>query len=306
MLIQFLRALIGKPNKKETDNTIPLHGRFKRAMVYTCIAFFIIAVVFVSFTYNGKRQAGLIEVSSSTFLFIIFLHILKIVIPQSSGKIITVLSVIIAVILIYANYSLQKNKNSEYTFKELLVGDLLIKKLTGKEKEIPEPILTKKLKDVIPGEFTQTKTEKSTIESSFEKPEKDLMGKPVTLPLDKLSNVSIRKEKVHSFGIPKETMNYKLEIANSEGLKLDRARIITEIFEFRFDKFNEQILGPHIPKPLYLPSEEKVVHDRLYRTIYGKPELPAATLESETQTAQPEEHVLDKPAKQVIEKLQIH
>jgi len=30
MLIQFLRALIGKPDKKETGNPIPSHQRFKR------------------------------------------------------------------------------------------------------------------------------------------------------------------------------------------------------------------------------------------------------------------------------------
>ena len=164
--MQFFKALTGK-SKKKADNSMPSHGRFESAMMYTCIAFFVIAVVFVSFTYSGKWQAGLIEVSSSAFLFVIFLHILKIIIPQSSGRIITALSVIIAVMLIYVNYSLQSNKHKEYTFKELLVGDLLVKKLIGTHVELPDELLAKRLQDVIPGQFAQTKTEKDTIESPF-------------------------------------------------------------------------------------------------------------------------------------------
>jgi hypothetical protein len=77
-------------------------------------------VVFAGLTYSGKWQAGLIEIGCSAFLFVIFLHVLKIIIPQFSGKILTALSIIIAVILIYANYSLQRNQHQEYTFKELL------------------------------------------------------------------------------------------------------------------------------------------------------------------------------------------
>ncbi len=56
-------------SKKKTDNATPSHGRFNRITIYTTITFFIIAVIFVSFTYNGKWQAGLIEVGSSAFLF---------------------------------------------------------------------------------------------------------------------------------------------------------------------------------------------------------------------------------------------
>ena len=81
--------------------------------------------------------------------------------------------------------------------------------------------LAKRLKNVIPGSVFQTKTEKDTIESTFEKPEKDLMGEPVTLPIDKLSTVSIsiHKGRIHSFYVPEETINYKLEVADKEGLK---------------------------------------------------------------------------------------
>jgi hypothetical protein len=282
----------------KADNSIPSHGKFERAIVYTCIAFFVIAMIFVSFTYSGKWQAGLIEVGCSVFLFVIFLHILKIIIPQSSGKIITALSVIIVVMLIYANYSLQRNKHKEYTFKELLVGDLLVKKLIGTHEELSDKLLAKRLQDVIPGEFAQTKTEKDTIESPFEKPEKVLLGKPVTLPLDKPISVSVRKEAQHPLGIPEETVNYKFEVAKNEGLRVDRARAVMAGFVVRLDKFNEQISGPHTPDSLCLPSEAGILNSRLYRTIYGKPELPVDISESEMHQALPEEDVVEDAGKQ--------
>ena len=304
-LMHLFKAIFGQ-SKKKTDNPTSSHGRFNRIMIYTCIAFFVIAVVFVSFTYNGKWQAGLIEVGSATFLFVIFLHILKIIIPQSSGKIITTLSILIAAMLIYANLSLQRNKNKEYSFNELLVGDLLVKKLVGKHEELPDEQLAKRLKNVIPGSVTQTKTEKDTIESTFEKPEKDLMGEPVTLPTDKLSTVSIpiHKAKKHSFYVPEEAINYKLEVADKEGLRLSRARIATAGFAVQPYKPDEQVSGMHTPAPLYLPPKKEIDYSSLQRAIYSKPEQPSATSESEMQPALSEEHIEDKTGKQVEEKLQ--
>ena len=304
-LMHLFKAIFGQ-SKKKTDNSTSSHGRFNRIMIYTCIAFFVIAVVFVSFTYNGKWQAGLIEVGSATFLFVIFLHILKIIIPQSSGKIITTLSILIAAMLIYANLSLQRNKNKEYSFNELLVGDLLVKKLVGKHEELPDEQLAKRLKNVIPGSVTQTKTEKDTIESTFEKPEKDLMGEPVTLPTDKLSTVSIpiHKAKKHSFYVPEEAINYKLEVADKEGLRLSRARIATAGFAVQPYKPDEQVSGMHTPAPLYLPPEKKIDYSSLQRAIYSKPEQPSATSESKMQPALSEEYIEDKTGKQVEEKLQ--
>jgi hypothetical protein len=260
--------------------------------------------VFVGLTYSGKWQAGLIEVGCSAFLFVIFLHILKIITPQSSGKIVTALSVIIVVMLVYANYSLQRNEHKEYTFKELLVGDLLVKKLIGTHEELPDELLSKRLEDVIPGEFAQTKTEKDTIESPFEKPEKILMGKPVPLPLDKPVSVSVRKERLHPLGMPEDAISYKLSVANNEKLRIDRARAITAGFVVWRDKFNEQVSGPYTSDSLCLPSKVKIVNDSLSRTIYDKTELPTAILEPEIQTALPEEDVVEEAGKQVEGKLQ--
>ena len=276
----------------------------KRAMLYACITFFVIAVVFVGLTYSGKWQAGLIEVGCSVFLFVIFLHILKIITPQSSGKIVTALSVIIVVMLIYANYSLQRNEHKEYTFKELLVGDLLVKKLIGTQEGLPDELLSKRLDGVIPGEFAQTKTEKDTIESTFEKPERVLMGKPVALPLDKPISVSVRKEKLHPLDTPEEATNYKLKVAENEGLRADRARAVTAGFVVRLDKFNEQVSGLYASDTLCLPLEVKITNDSFSRTIYDKTELPTAILKPEIQTALPEEGVVEEAGKEVEEKLQ--
>ena len=301
-LMHLFKAIFGQSK----NNPASPQGRFSRIILYSCIAFFVIAVIFVSFTYNGKWQAGLIEVGGSIFLFVIFLHILKIIIPQSSGTIITTLSILIAAMLIYANLSLQRNKHEEYTFNELLVGDLLVKKFVGKNEELPDEQLAKRLKNVIPGSVFQTKTEKDTIESTFEKPEKDLMGEPVTLPIDKLSTVSIsiHKGRIHSFYVPEETTNYKLEVAGEEGLKRSRAKIATAGFTNQPYKPDEQVSGMHSPAPLYLPPEKKINYSLLQRTIYSKPEQPAATLETEMQPDLSEEHIENKTDKQVEEKLQ--
>ncbi len=299
------KAIFGQ-TKNKSDNPTPSQGRFSKIILYSCIAFFVIAVIFVGFTYYGKWQAGLIEVGSATCLFVIFLHILKIIIPQSSGKIITTLSILIAAMLIYANLSLQRNKDKEYTFNELLVGDLLVKKLAGKQEELPDQQLAKRIKNIVPGSVFQTKTEKDTFESTFEKPEKDLMGEPVTLPIDKLSTVSIsiQKGEKHSFYIPEETINYKLEVAGKEDLKLSRARITTSGFAVQPYKPDEQVSGMHSPAPLYLPPEGKIDYSLLQRTIYSKPEQPSAVTELEMQPALSEEHIENKTDKQVEEKLQ--
>ncbi len=299
------KTLFGQ-SKKKTDNSIPSQGRFDRIIIYTTITFFVIAVVFVSFTYYGKWQAGLIEVSSAAFLFIVFLHVLRAVIPQYSGKIFTTLSVLLVLMLIFTNFSLQRNMQKGYTFKELLVGDLLVKKLIGKHEELPAEQLAKRLKNVIPGSVSQTKTEKDTIESPFEKPEKDLMGEPVTLPIDTLSTASIpiQKGRIHSFYIPEETINYKLAVASKEGLRISRARIVKAGFAIQPDEPNEQVSGPHTLAPFHIPSEEEVDYRLLKSTIYSKPEQPAVILESEMQPALLEESIENKTDKQVEEKLQ--
>ena len=61
--MHLFKAIFGQ-SKNKPDNPTSSQGRFSRIILYSCIAFFVIAVIFVSFTYNGKWQAGLIEVGS--------------------------------------------------------------------------------------------------------------------------------------------------------------------------------------------------------------------------------------------------
>ncbi len=126
------------------------------------------------------------------------------------------------------------------------------------------------------------------------------MGEPVIIPIDMLSAVSmpIHKERIHSFYVPEETINYKLEIAGKEGLRIDRARIVTAGFVIQPDKPNEQASGPQTLAPLYLPSEGKIDYNLLQRTIYSKPEQPSAILKSEIQPDLSEEHIENKTDKQ--------
>jgi len=132
------------------------------------------------------------------------------------------------------------------------------------------------------------------------------MGEPVTLPIDKLSTVSIsiHKGRIHSFYVPEETTNYKLEVAGKEGLKLSRAKIATAGFTNQLYKPDEQVSGMHLPAPLYLPPEKKIDYSLLKRTVYSKPEQPAATPESEMQPALSEKNIENRTDKQVEEKLQ--
>lgn len=307
--MNFLKALTGKSKKKQADASLPpdeqlpSKEKFTRGIIYTCITFFVMTVVFVLFTYNSKWQAGLIEVSSAAFLFVIFLHILKIIMPQSSGKIITALSVIVAVILIYVNFSLQRSGHEDYTFKEILVGDLLVGKLVGKEKKLQDKLLTEKFKNINPGELAQIKTEKDTIESPFEKPEKDLMGNPIILPMDKPVDVSLKDVKPHIFSIPKETTVYKIVVADNEGLRIDSARMVTVDFVVQLDKLEELISGPHSASPLYLPSELKIDYNLFKPAINDNPENPNAVSEPEMQPAPSEEHIENETGRQSEEKL---
>ncbi|GJQ59483.1 MAG: hypothetical protein D8M57_10070 [Candidatus Scalindua sp. AMX11] len=278
--------------------------KFKKVIVYVCITFFVIAVAFVTITFRAKSQAGLIEVGCAALLFVIFLNILKRVIPHSSGMIVTILSLLFAIMLLLANFSMQKKRHSEYTFKEFMIGDFLVKKIMGIHKEKPDALLAKKLENIIPGEFTQTKTEKSTIESPFEKPQKDLMGEPVFLPLDELNQVQVRKEKFHAFSIPKETVSYKLEFADIEGFNPGRPKMFMPFIDNDFSTMNIPAVGNKVWSPLYLPSEVSFSIGPLH-AIFSKSEKEAERLVPEIQQPTLDKYLPAEPAKQVMEALQI-
>ena len=275
---------------------------FKKATVYICIAFFFIAAAFVCITFTGKSQAGLFEVGSASLLFVIFLHILKKVIPYSSSMIVTILSLLIAIMFLFANFSMQKKRHSEYTFKEYLIGDFLVQRIVGIKKERPDALLAKKLENIIPGEFTQTKTEKFTIESPFEKPEKDLMGDPTFLPLEELDHVFMLKEKFHAFSIPQETLSYEVKFAEIEGFTPGRTRMIMASIEDSFAAMNKQASGNKVSSPLHYPSEE-IASMSLLRAVFSQQEKEAEVSVSEMQPVTLEEDIDEEPEIQVMETL---
>ncbi len=276
--------------------------KFKKVIVYFTITLFFIAVAFVSITFTGKSQAGLIEVGCAALLSVIFLHILKRVIPHSSGTIVTILSLLIAIMLLLANFSMQKKKHPHYTFEEFLIGDLLVQRIMGIHKERPDALLAKKLENIIPGEFTQTKTEKSTIESPFEKPEKDLMGTPAFLPLEEPHHVGVRKVNFLAFAIPKEAVNHILKIADSEGFKPGKPRMITELIEDDMDVVSQQTIGDQASFPLHYPSEEFVSLGPL-QAIFSPPENEGEMLVSELHEMTAEGYIAEEASKQVVDTL---
>lgn len=276
--------------------------KIKTAIVYICIALFFISAAFVCITFTGKSQAGLIEVGCASLLFVLFLHILKKVIPHSSSMIVTILSLLIAIMFVLANFSMQKKRHSQYTFKEFLIGDFLVQRMVGIKKERPDALLAKKLENIIPGEFTQTKTEKSTIESPFEKPEKDLMGKPTFLPLEELNPVFMLKEKFYAFSIPEETVNYEVRFAGIEGFTPSKTKMIMASIEDNFNTMDKKTVGNQVSSPLSYPAEE-TVSKGLLRVIFSQPEKETEISAAEMRPVTLEEHIDEEPENQVMETL---
>ena len=191
---------------------------FKSVIVYLCVSFFILTLVFIYMSLRGKPQAGLIEVSCSATLFVIFLHITKRALPQSSTIISSVLSILMAIILIYVNYFLQIKENKNYSFREILVGDLLARKFVGNEyiKTLKSPVDDFK-DNGEKVEFSQTRTEKHTIESSFEKPEKTVISYNQTkLTLDDAYKAPIKNVIALPVNLLLDTVVHKLKYKEKE------------------------------------------------------------------------------------------
>ncbi|MCP5003485.1 MAG: hypothetical protein GY941_05955 [Planctomycetes bacterium] len=276
--------------------------QFKKVVVYVCVTFFLIAVAFVCITLRGKSQAGLIEVGCAAFLSVIFLQILKKLIPHASSMIVTILALLIACMLLFANFGMQRKKHSEYTFKEFLIGDFLVQRMMGIHKERPDALLARKLENIIPGEFAQTKTEKSTIESTYEKPGKDLMGEPVFLPIDDLNHVEMRKETYYALNTPTETVNHKLKFADMEGFKPGRPRLVTAVIEGDFDAMNEQVPGNYTLSPLYFSSKD-TVSISLLSAVCSQAEREGESLSAEIQPVELEGYMEEVPWQQVMGEL---
>ena len=228
---------------------------FKSILVYSCITFFIITVVFVYMSFRGKPQAGLIEVSCSATLFVIFLYVIKNILPKAESIITTILSILLAVFFVIANYYLQLNENENYSIKQILIGDLLAKKLLSDKYDetykIPSKDIIKKIRK---NEFTKiTTTEKYTLESQYEKPKKiKLSENYAKLPIDEPYKSDIKRAKIYNIEHPDNKVKYKLNFEKNESLLTD----INPIIDKNIEDFPYKNLSPkHLYKLTDYPSE---------------------------------------------------
>lgn len=278
-------------------------GWWKGVLVYLCITFFVVTLAFIGISFGGRSQPGLIEVGCSACLFIAFLHIIKRFMPQSMSIIVTILSILIVAILIFTNYSLQVARNRKYTFKELFIGDLLAKRLISDHKEGADKQLTKIYKDILPGEFTRTMTEKYTIESTFERPEKDLRVEPGPVSLSEPIKIITHKVKDPSFDMPGETAIYKLGHSNIEKLSLERVNVVAEIIEDELEGEPVKITRGYIQTTSYLPVDTS---PSLLSLLPGDEErISAESPDLEAQPAMVDGFIETPHGNQIEEELQI-
>lgn len=191
----------------------------KSVLVYLCITFFILTLVFIYMSLRGKPQAGLIEVIASSFLFVIFLYVSVTVLPSSSRLISTILSIVIALLLIYANYYLQIKENKDYSMREIMTGDLLARKFSGNKSsnnKIPRGNLANTMEPI---DNMRTTTEKYTLESSFEKPRKmDLGDKSIRLTMDTALKKPAKAPIGNVLTSPLDLLVYKMHFLKPESI----------------------------------------------------------------------------------------
>ena len=227
--------------------------KIKTILIYLSITFFIITVIFIYLTFKGKPQAGLIEVGCSSVLFVIFLYVLQKVFPQSTGLVSIILSVLLAVTLLLSNYYLQVKEDEGYTFKEIVVGDLLTKKLFFDndviESKSDEKNLVNSARRI---DFHQKMTEKSTIESTFEKPEKTYMANnPVIQPHEINHNDDVNEHKSNDIDVPLFAAVYKLQLKGSEKPQQEVVTVVSERYEglTDFDIKFSRVISPSVSLP---------------------------------------------------------
>ena len=133
-------------------------------VVYFCIWFLVAVLVMVYFTSTGSPQAGLLEVGVSALIFVILFHLVMKFFPFVSKIITSVLVIGFGITLIYMNYHFLRVIKKDAHLEELLVGDLLVKKIMKTIKK--EPIAVA-VKEKIPKAVPKPEYEKY---GNYEKP----------------------------------------------------------------------------------------------------------------------------------------
>ncbi|HHT9122090.1 MAG TPA: hypothetical protein ACFYEF_04395, partial [Candidatus Wunengus sp. YC63] len=116
---------------------------WKHMVAYLCIWFLVAVLVMVYFTSTGSPQAGLLEVGVSALIFVILFHLVMKFFPFVSKIITSVLVIGFGIALIYVNYHFLRVVKKDAHLEELLVGDLLVKKIMKTIKKEPIAVAVK-------------------------------------------------------------------------------------------------------------------------------------------------------------------
>ena len=139
--------MLDKNNRPVEPAKIPPPHRpmntWKHMVVYFCIWFLVAVLVMVYFTSTGSPQAGLLEVGVSALIFVILFHLVMKFFPFVSKIITSVIVIGFGITLIYVNYHFLKVIKKDAHLEELLVGDLLVKKIMKTIKKEPFAVAVK-------------------------------------------------------------------------------------------------------------------------------------------------------------------
>ena len=116
---------------------------WKHMVAHGCILFLVIVLFMVYFTSTGSPQAGLLEVGASALIFVILFHFVMKFFPLISKIITSVIVIGFGMALIFVNYHYLRAVKTDAPLKQLLVGDLLVKKILKTINKEPIAVATK-------------------------------------------------------------------------------------------------------------------------------------------------------------------
>lgn len=146
-------------------------------VAHVCILFLVIALVMVYFTSTGSPQAGLIEVGASAFIFVALFHLIMKYFPSVSKIITSVIVIGFGIALVLVNFHYLKMVKHDASLEQLLVGDLLVKKIVQTIKK--EPIATVS-KEEIPKIVSKHNQEKPSLAMTLDQLKTSIAGPIIT------------------------------------------------------------------------------------------------------------------------------
>lgn len=142
----------------ENDRLIKLPGppvppgkpasAWEYVVAYLCIWFLAVVLILVYFTSTGSPQAGLIEVGIFTSIFVFLFHLVLRFFPIISKIFSSVVIIGLGIALIYVNYYFLKVVKKDASFEELLIGDLLIRKIIKTAEEDQTTVAAKQKRGI--------------------------------------------------------------------------------------------------------------------------------------------------------------